>query len=133
LIAASVCADDGDGDRSASGSASVFTGPPERATAAMLLCAMTRRVPARAAAASRLSVPRVRRSLVAVNSLSTLRMLRMSGFASAVIWCRITSGSAASTAAITASRSSASRTTGSAPASRSPGTLPADLVVAVTS
>ena len=45
----------------------------------------------------------------------------------------ITSGLAASTAAITASRSSPSRTTGSAPASRNRATLPGVLVVAVTS
>ena len=53
--------------------------------------------------------------------------------ASAVIWCRITSGAAASTAAITASRSSPFRTTGSAPASRNRATLPGVLVVPVTS
>ena len=53
--------------------------------------------------------------------------------ASAVIWCTITSGPAASTAAITASRSSPSTTTGSAPASRNCATLPGVLVVAVTS
>ena len=53
--------------------------------------------------------------------------------ASAVISCTITSGAAASTAAITASRSSPSRTTGSAPASRNCATLPGVLVVAVTS
>jgi len=92
---------------------------------------MTRRVPARAAAASRLSVPRVRSSLVAANTLSTLRRLRRS--ASAVIWCTITSGPAASTAAITASRSSPSTTTGSTPAARNCATLPGVLVVAVTS
>jgi hypothetical protein len=96
-----------------------------------LLCAMTRRVPARAAAASRLSVPRVRSSLVAANTRSTLRRLRRS--ASAVIWYMITSGAAACTAAITASRSSPSRTTGFAPASRNRATLPGVLVVAVTS
>ena len=44
--------------------------------------------------------------------------------ASAVISCTITSGAAACTAAITASRSSPSTTTGSAPASRSCATLP---------
>ena len=92
---------------------------------------MTRRVPARAAAASRLSVPRVRSSFVAANTLSGLRRLRMP--ASAVISCTITSGAAARTAAITASRSSPSRTTGSAPASRNCATLPGVLVVAVTS
>jgi hypothetical protein len=53
--------------------------------------------------------------------------------ASEVIWCTITSGAAACTAAITASRSSPSRTTGLAPASRSCATLPGVLVVAVTS
>jgi hypothetical protein len=53
--------------------------------------------------------------------------------ASAVISCTMTSGAAASTAAITASRSSPSSTTGSAPASRSRATLPGVLVVAVTS
>ena len=92
---------------------------------------MTRRVPARFAAASRLSVPLARSSLVTANSLSGLRRLRMS--ASAVISCRITSGAAASTAAITASRSRPSRTTGSAPASRNCPTFPGVLVVAVTS
>ena len=92
---------------------------------------MTRRVPARSAAASRLSVPRVRSSFVAANSLSGLRRLRMP--ASAVISCTITSGAAARTAAITASRSSPSRTTGAAPASRSCVALPGVLVVAVTS
>ena len=97
----------------------------------VLLCAMTRRVPARAAAASRLSVPRVRSSFVAANTLSRLRRLRMS--ASAVISCTITSGDAACTAAISASRSSPSTTTGSAPASRSSPALPGVLVVAVTS
>jgi hypothetical protein len=131
LIAASDCADDGEGGREASGSSSVFTGPPERSYMPALLCAMTRRVPARAAAASRLSVPRVRSSLVAANTRSTLRRLRMPP--SAVIWCTITSGPAASTAAITASRSSPSTTTGSAPASRNCATLPGVLVVAVTS
>ena len=65
------------------------------------------------------------------NNLSGLRKLRMS--ASAVISCTITSGAAARTAAITASRSSPSRTTGSAPASRSCAILPGVLVVAVTS
>jgi hypothetical protein len=45
----------------------------------------------------------------------------------------ITSGAAARTAAITASRSSPSRTTGSAPDSRSCAILPGVLVVAVTS
>ena len=92
---------------------------------------MTRRVPARAAAASRLSVPRVRSSFVAANTWSTLRRLRM--FASAVISWTITSGAAARTAAITASRSSPSTTTGSAPASRNCATLPGVRVVAVTS
>jgi hypothetical protein len=53
--------------------------------------------------------------------------------ASAVISCRITSGAAASTAAITASRSRPSRTTGSAPASRSCPVFPGVVVVAVTS
>jgi hypothetical protein len=53
--------------------------------------------------------------------------------ASAVIWCTITSGPAAWTAAITASRSSPSTTTGSAPAARNRATLPGVLVVAVTS
>ena len=130
-IAASVRADDGLGGRETSGSSSVFTGPLDRSYTATLPCAMTRRVPARAAAASRLSVPRVRSSLVAANTWSTLRRLRKS--ASAVIWCTITSGPAASTAAITASRSSPSTTTGSAPASRSRATLPGVLVVAVTS
>src|ERR1035441_8393547 len=43
--------------RESSGSSSVFTGAPERSAMLVLLCAMTRRVPARAAAASRLSVP----------------------------------------------------------------------------
>jgi hypothetical protein len=76
-------------------------------------------------------VPRVRSSFVAANSLSGLRKLRMP--ASAVIWCTMTSGSAARTAAITASRSSPSRTTGSAPAARSCAALPGVLVVAVTS
>ena len=46
--------------------------------------------------------------------------------ASAVIWWMITSGAAARTAAITASRSSPSRTAGSAPVSRSGATLPGD-------
>ena len=92
---------------------------------------MTRRVPARFAAASRLSVPRVRSSLVAANTLSGLRRLRRP--ASAVIWCTITSGAAARTAAITASRSSPSTITGSAPASRNRATFPGVLVVAVTS
>ena len=45
-----------------------------------------------AAAASRLSVPRVRSSFVATNCLSGLRRLRLP--ASAVIWCTITSGPA---------------------------------------
>src|SRR5215475_14029137 len=80
---------------------------------------MTRRVPARAAAASRLSVPRVRSSLVTANALSRLRRLRSP--ATAVIWCTITSGAAAATAA------------GSAPAARTRATLPAALVAAVTS
>jgi hypothetical protein len=92
---------------------------------------MTRRVPARSAAASRLSVPRVRSSFVTANSLSGLRKLRMP--IKAVISCTITSGPAARTAAITASRSSPSTTTGSAPASRNCATLPGVLVVAVTS
>jgi hypothetical protein len=52
---------------------------------------------------------------------------------SAVISCTITSGAAARTAAITASRSSPSTITGSAPASRNCATLPGVLVVAVTS
>jgi hypothetical protein len=76
-------------------------------------------------------VPRVRSSFVAANSLSGLRKLRMP--VSAVIWCTITSGAAARTAAITAARSSPSTTTGSAPASRNSATLPGVLVVAVTS
>ncbi len=92
---------------------------------------MIRRVPARAAAASRLSVPWVRSSFVAANAWSGLRRLRMP--ASAVIWCTTTSGAAARTAAITASRSSPSRITGSAPAPRNCATLPGVLVVAVTS
>jgi hypothetical protein len=91
---------------------------------------MTRRVPASAAAASTLSVPRVRSSLVAANALSGLRRLRMP--ARAVIWCTITSGAAARTAAITASRSNPSRITGSAPAARNCAALPGVLVVAVT-
>jgi len=91
---------------------------------------MTRLVPAAAAAASRLSVPRVRSSLVAANTRSSRLRLRRS--ASAVISCTITSGLAASTAAVTASRSSPSTITGAAPASRSSFTLPAVLVVAVT-
>ena len=53
--------------------------------------------------------------------------------ASAVIWCTTTSGAAACTAAITASRSSPSRTAGSAPAARNCPALPGVLVVAVTS
>ena len=53
--------------------------------------------------------------------------------ASAVISCTITSGAAARTAAITASRSSPSTTAGAAPAARSCATLPGVLVVAVTS
>ena len=53
--------------------------------------------------------------------------------ASAVIWCTTTSGAAACTAAITASRSRPSTITGSAPASRNCATLPGVLVVAVTS
>ena len=73
---------------------------------------MTRRVPARAAAASRLPVPRVLSSFVTANNLSGLRRLRIC--ASAVIWCMITSGAAPCTAAITASRSSPSTTTASA-------------------
>ena len=92
---------------------------------------MTRRVPAWEAAASRLSVPLVRSSFVTANSLSGLRKPRMP--ASAVISCTITSGAAARTAAITASRFNPSTTTGSAPASRSCATLPGVLVVAVTS
>jgi hypothetical protein len=52
--------------------------------------------------------------------------------ASAVIWCTITSGAAARTAAMTASRSRPSSTAAAAPAARSPVTLPAVLVVAVT-
>jgi len=56
------------------------------------LCATTRRVPAPAAAASRLSVPWVRSSLVTANSRSSRRKLRSS--ASAVISCTITSGAA---------------------------------------
>jgi hypothetical protein len=92
---------------------------------------MTRRVPAAAAAASRLSVPRVRSSFVAANALSGLRRLRI--LASAVISCTITSGAAARTAAITASRSSPSTTTGFAPVARNRPTLPGVLVVAVTS
>ena len=91
---------------------------------------MTRRVPAAAAAASRLSVPLVRSSLVAANTRSSWLRLRM--LASAVIWCTITSGAAACTAAITAARSSPSTTAGSAPAARSCPALPGDLVVAVT-
>jgi hypothetical protein len=92
---------------------------------------MTRWVPARAAAASRLSVPRVRSSFVAANAWSGWR--RFPRFASAVISCTITSGDAARTAAITASQSSPSTTTGSAPASRNCVALPGVLVVAVTS
>jgi hypothetical protein len=129
LIAASDRAADGPG-RESSGSSSVFTGPPERSYMPALPCAMTRRVPACAAAASRLSVPRVRSSLVAAPAWSGLRRLRTP--ASAVIWCTITSGRAARTAAVTASRSSPSTTTGSAPAWRTCATLPGVLVVAVT-
>ena len=66
---------------------------------------------------------------VAANTWSTLRRLRKS--ASAVIWCTITSGPAASTAAITASRSSPSTTTGFDHL-RSRATLPG-VLVAVTS
>ena len=76
-------------------------------------------------------MPRVRSSFVAANCLSGWRRLRRP--ASAVIWCTITSGAAARTAAITASRSSPSRITGSAPAARNCATLPGVLVVAVTS
>ena len=75
-------------------------------------------------------MPLVRSSLVAANTRSKLRRLRMS--ASAVIWCTITSGAAARTAAITAGRSSPSTTTGTAPASRNGPVLAADLVLAVT-
>src|SRR5215831_4237950 len=92
---------------------------------------MTRRVPARTAAASRLSVPRVRSSFVTANALSGLRRLRNP--ASAVIWCTITSAAAPCTAAITASRSSPSTITGCAPAARNCPALPGVLVVAVTS
>ena len=76
-------------------------------------------------------MPRVRSSFVTANSLSGWRKLRIPD--SAVISCTITSGAAARTAAITASRSSPSTTTGSAPAARNPATLPGVLVVAVTS
>jgi hypothetical protein len=76
-------------------------------------------------------VPRVRSPFVAANSLSGLRKLRMP--ASAVISCTITSGAAARTAAITASRSSPSTTTGSAPTSRNRPALLGVLVVAMTS
>ena len=75
-------------------------------------------------------MPRVRNSLVAANSWSTLR--RLCAFASEVIWCTITSGSAAATASITAARSSPSTTTGSAPAARNASTLAGVRVVAVT-
>ena len=92
---------------------------------------MTRRVPAWAAAASRLSVPWVRSAFVAANTLSGWRRLRM--LASAVISCTITSGDAARTSAITASRSRPSRMTGAAPAARRPAALAGVLVVAVTS
>ena len=71
--------------------------------------------------------------MVAVPILSGLRRFRVRTSASAVIWCTITSGPEARTAAITASRSSPSTTTGSAPASRNCATLPGVLVVAVTS
>ncbi len=53
--------------------------------------------------------------------------------ASAVIWCTITSGPAACTAARTAARSSPSTTTGTAPATRNSPAFPGVLVLAVTS
>ena len=130
LIAARVRADDGTG-RGSSGSSSVFTEPPARSLGQPVkLCAMTRLVPAAAAAASRLSVPVVRSSLVTAKSRSRWRGARMSP--SAVIWWMITSGAAARTAAITASRSSPSSTAGSAPAARSGAALPGVRVVAMT-
>ena len=77
----------------------------------------TRSTPASRAAASRWSVPSVRRRLVSANERSNLRRSRSPP--SAVIWWTIASGRASATAARTPSRSSPSTTTGSAPSSRS--------------
>ncbi len=114
-----------------SGSSSVLTGPPTGWLGQPVkLCAMTRRVPAARAASSRWSVPWIRSWLVTANVRS--KCLRSLSPASPVIWCMITSGRAAVTAWMVASRFSPSATTGSAPSWRSSPVLPGDRVVAVT-
>ena len=75
-------------------------------------------------------MPSVRSRLVALKAASRLRVFIGP---IAVSWCTTTSGRAARTAAITASRSSASATTGSAPSSRSTAAFSGVRVIPVTS
>jgi hypothetical protein len=119
------------GGSGSSGSSSVLTGPPTRAKGQPAkLWATNRLDPAARAAASRWSVPTVRRRLVSANPSSSLRKSVIP--ARAVSSCTTTSGRAATTARSTASRSRASATTGSAPAARRPAALPAVRVMPVT-
>ncbi len=114
-----------------SGSSSDLTGPPTRAYGhAPKLWATIRSTPFSRAAATRWSVPSVRRRLVVAKERSNLRRSRSPP--SAVISWTIASGRAAATAARTPSRSSPSTTTGSAPSSRSRATFDALRVVPVT-
>ena len=88
------------GGSGSSGALSSLAAPPSRAYGQPpKLCATNRRAPASRAAASRMSVPSVRRRLVAAKPRSRLRV---SSAAIAVSWCTTTSGRAATTAAVTA-------------------------------
>ena len=119
------------GGSGSSGSSSVLTGPPTRANGQPVkLWATKRRAPAARAAASRWSVPSVRRRLVVAKPSSKRRKLVTR--ARSVSWCTTTSGRAVTTAASTASRSRASATTGSAPAAYRSMLLPSVRVMAVT-
>src|SRR4051794_35355930 len=119
----------GSGSKNAS---SLFTGPPLRAAdQPPKLCATKRRVPIARPAASRWSVPSVRRRLVVSKKRSMWRMSNSPD--SAVSWCTITSGSADATAWATESGSRASATAGRAPRLRTRSCFDALLVIPTTS